>query len=942
VGPFDDILWFDPIDIFNGRLSSLALDGGSSKLRALGVIAFTYLRLKLNLIRDGYDAEFHPYDWRQSIESAARALLQRVAREKGTVVNLVGHSLGGLVARAALGIGRREGHPAFSKIRRVVMLATPNFGSFASVQVLRGTYDTVRKVAWLDRKHNASWLAANVFNTFPGIYEMLPAPGKSGPVDLYRSDSWPATGPGPRQPLLDRVAAARELLAPASDRLFLIAGVNLNTTVGVRSGNGEFLYEVSKEGDGTVPLELALLPGVRTYYIEETHGSLPNHPRIAIAVAGILDHGETDALPDRWERTRAPVRLVRESELRVSPFEEARPLSPFEERHLIEEFASPDYHQERGAKNEERGATLAAPLPGRRHRIDLRLALGSITEVNARAYVLGLFEDVTPGGAARALDQRLGGIIGELSLRRMFSSGVGEIFMMPASRSGLPTEVIAFVGLGSFDRFTEEVQQLAAENVIRTFVRINVEECAAVLIGAGSGAGVERSLRALLQGVARALIDADTDHRFRRVILCERDPEVFEQIREALSRLAQTDLLAELEITLDEVILPTPPAVAPARGAAVLGEPEPVYLIVRTEQEDPRSTVLRSSVLTAGPKAAVVSGTMPFSDRNLAVALAPISNNTFHRDSLRAIGNALSTLLLDEPVRTVLSTMRQRHLVVVHDAPSSRVPWEVLCIDDWFPAAEAGLSHRYTAENLSVAKWLEQRRDDGTLEILLVVDPTEDLEGARGEGDRLRSLFAGETSVRIDEYRGRDATKPALLSAFRSGKYDVVHYAGHAFFDAPAAAQNGLLCHGGAVLSGADLAGLGNLPALVFFNACESARVRRPPGQTRGRGDTETRKGRVPASPRPPVPASGWAVGVAEAFLRGGLANYLGTYWPVGDAAAEKFAGLFYERLLGGSTIGAALQAGRSAVQALGRQQGRDWPDYLHYGDPRFVLKTGA
>jgi len=56
-GPFDDVIWFDPIDIFNGRLAALAINGGSKAIKPLGVVQYTYLRLKLNLVRDGYDAD---------------------------------------------------------------------------------------------------------------------------------------------------------------------------------------------------------------------------------------------------------------------------------------------------------------------------------------------------------------------------------------------------------------------------------------------------------------------------------------------------------------------------------------------------------------------------------------------------------------------------------------------------------------------------------------------------------------------------------------------------------------------------------------------------------------------------------------------------------------------------------------------------------------------
>ena len=120
-----------------------------------------------------------------------------------------------------------------------------------------------------------------------------------------------------------------------------------------------------------------------------------------------------------------------------------------------------------------------------------------------------------------------------------------------------------------------------------------------------------------------------------------------------------------------------------------------------------------------------------------------------------------------------------------------------------------------------------------------------------------------------------------------------------------------------------DLAGLGSLPCLVFFNACEAGRVR---GQL-------ARGSKLPRA-KHPIQES---VGLAEAFLRGGVANYLGTYWPVGDAAAEAFATTFYNGLVGGQSIGQALSAGRAKVKDEVRSA--DWADYIHYGAYDFVLK---
>jgi CHAT domain-containing protein len=237
------------------------------------------------------------------------------------------------------------------------------------------------------------------------------------------------------------------------------------------------------------------------------------------------------------------------------------------------------------------------------------------------------------------------------------------------------------------------------------------------------------------------------------------------------------------------------------------------------------------------------------------------------------------------------------------------------------------MSHRYEAAKFSAAKWLRERQERPGLEVLLVVDPTKDLAGARMEGERIKKVFekmgAGISYRLLFQDQAR---RTELLSCFSSGKYDIVHYAGHAFFDPTVRAQSGLLCAGHEVLSGADLAGIGNLPPLMFFNACESARVRKM-----------TREANKP----PPKSAENISrdIGFAEALLRGGVANYLGTYWPVGDSAAKDFAGAFYEQVLNGAPLNRAILEGRKAVESSGS---RDWADYVFYGDADFQVKIAS
>ena len=107
-----------------------------------------------------------------------------------------------------------------------------------------------------------------------------------------------------------------------------------------------------------------------------------------------------------------------------------------------------------------------------------------------------------------------------------------------------------------------------------------------------------------------------------------------------------------------------------------------------------------------------------------------------NEEELTAYGKKLGQLVLHPKIQEVLASpgLEERHLVVVHDLAASRIPWETLVIDGKRPALLRGISRRYLASNLSVAKWREEQRQDAILRVLLVVNPTQDLAGAAAEG----------------------------------------------------------------------------------------------------------------------------------------------------------------------------------------------------------------
>ena len=301
------VLWVDPVRIGAGHLSKLTLPSPRA-IRPRGVLLFSYAKLKLQLAIEGFDARFHAYDWRLGIDALGAGLAAAIAAA-GEPAVVIAHSMGGLVARVA---ARRLPRRA---LKRLIMLGAPNRGALAPVLALRGSYPFVRKLSRLDLKHSPEDLAAEVFGTFPGLYHLLP-PEPTPECDLLDPRSWPSEGPRPDARLLAGVAHARAQMAPPDERMVQIVGVNRETVVSVRRTPGGFEYGSSRNGDGTVPVALALLPGLKSYFAEESHGNLANNPRIVRAIIDLVRGASTRALKPRYLPREDGLRFIDDAELR--------------------------------------------------------------------------------------------------------------------------------------------------------------------------------------------------------------------------------------------------------------------------------------------------------------------------------------------------------------------------------------------------------------------------------------------------------------------------------------------------------------------------------------------------------------------------------------------------------------------------------------------------
>jgi len=914
----DDVIWIDPIEVAAGHLTRLALPRGA-RLTALGVMLLNALKLKFSLVIAGFDARLHAYDWRRSVERLALELVKRIEADGARDPMIVGHSMGGVVARVALAM---DG----GRIARAVQLGAPNHGSFAPVQALRGVYPTVRKLAALDLRHDAEDLARIIFRTLPSLHELLPDAARTQGPDLFDAGSWPDDALRPARELLEEAAAARRRWPAADERCLHVVGVKQETVTQAEIAGDQFIFHLSSDGDGTVPRVLAEVTGARSWYAPEKHGGLPNNGKVISAVVDLLRDGTTPRLPATHRVRVGGRRAVPEAVLRrVAPHKVRwQDLSPDARRRLLEPVVSPEFHGEVPDQvlRARRPSPAAAGSAGR-GPIEIRLSPGSLADANSRALVLGVFRNVDPAGASRAVDERLGGTIREFTLRRMFGGDLGQVSILPSTRHGMLAEFVLLAGLGDFDELGPDAQSFAAENVVRTLARTRVEDFATVLFGTGSGIPVATALEQQLEGFFAGLRHADPERVIRRITLCEIDTRRFATLRRLLPPVAARLAGSDLAVVVDEVAPSADGAEAPsrARRRRTGTDLDPAYLLVSLTDPGRSEHECRASLLTAGAKAAVLSGSMRVSRAALRETLALANPGTLTVRSLARYGSTLARMLLSQPVRDGLESVSRRPLVIVHDRESSRVPWEVLSVADRHPALGQGLSRRYASEGLTVARWREDRRPGDKPRVLLVVDPTLDLPGAAREGAALRRILDA-AGAGVDCLSGREATRARLLREIGAGGHDVLHFAGHAFFDATDPARSGLVCAGGDVLRGCDLDGVADLPSLVFCNACEAARVRRP----RASGARRLLGLRRSSS-------------LAEAFLDGGVASFVGTHWPVGDDAALVFSTVFYERLLDGLSLGSAILAARRRVFELGSI---DWADYVHYGNPAFHLANGA
>jgi CHAT domain-containing protein len=278
---------------------------------------------------------------------------------------------------------------------------------------------------------------------------------------------------------------------------------------------------------------------------------------------------------------------------------------------------------------------------------------------------------------------------------------------------------------------------------------------------------------------------------------------------------------------------------------------------------------------------------------------------------LRKIGQVFSDELFTLNVKEKLKETKADHLILNLDDQLVHVPWELLHDGQQFLCQRFNMGRLVkTRQTITGTRTRLLARP---LKMLILADPKGDLKGAYQEGTQIRDNMDRDKAFINVSLRSGDITPDFIREKIRN--FDLVHFAGHADYNQQNPGESGWQLTSGIIKAQEiiKMAGTATMPALIFSNACQSARTEE------------------------------WTIkeyfqdeifGLANAFILAGVKHYVGTFWEILDEPSSHFALEFYKNLLSGMTLGEATRLARLALINKYGEETIVWASYLLYGDP--------
>ncbi len=960
-------LWVDLGELWRGGAARLALPGqvdNPSELHPTGLVAGFYGRFAEHLGKRGYRVVAWPYDWRRSITddlgpqlaNRLRAVLDHdETRDKP--VHLVGHSMGGLVIRAALGKQPGLWHQVRQRGGRVVQVATPNLGAPKLLAMLAtGDHSVLHGLNRFAEKRRVNGVVdlRSVLCGMPGVLEMLPrglptdawsegdTPGRfaeGAPPDWF-TPGWWDTFLGGRtvryfaedgtlvdaRPAPAALAAAwtavQALDSYESSHLtdtpddedtrvvthptacIYVAGWDDNTPVRV---DEEGFISANDAGDGTVPHWSA--GRVPDAYIKEAHDLVLTRKRDFDGVVDLMEgkptsrlsrvgwsrgsRGQTEPSPAPWETT--------DTLLLPTPAELAALLA---------------------GKRPDSPAAAGLHQPSVRE-LAVRVTHGDVRHARWPVVVGHLAGDPL-SGPERALDAVLGGRLTSLLAGGAYPVALGASLWLPSGGRDEPS--VMLVGLGGPGELSPETLGTSLQRAFEQLAVFEVDGPRGVSCVLALGRGAIELRDAVVQTLNAAVVCNEnlcqTEHYgLDEIEVLERYEDRALQARAALEFVGEATFGSRRgtsRISIQRHIS-TADGGLTNRAVPRLSTARPHTLRIR---KSPGSEHLEFELASGRARAEREHHLVDWHMVQELVDSARIHSSPATLAS-RSLGHLLLHDLVPQSMRARMRVSLPLQLVL--DRQAADIPWELMQDGESRPPATRFVLTR----QLSVPRYRATMREAVLRQLLVIADVEGDapLPGARSEARAVAALF-DEEGWGVVSVVGHETTANEVRAQLTPPMGRALHIAAHGVLvnhplhDAPISA---LALPGGRgpdgqplrVLTAHDLAQLDPLPQVVFLNTCHSGRLASGDGVS----------GHGPA----------FAPDIATALISSGVRAVVVTGWEVDDQAASTFGLAFWHHLLRGEPLGDAALAARQATW-------RNHPEvdtfgaYQVYGDAGYQL----
>ncbi len=957
---------------FINGLKRLAWDPATAtRVEADGPIGSVYDDL-IERLADTHEVIAFAYDWRRPIEdeacrlAAAVDVALAVRNQSQQPVRLLAHSMGGLVARTM----QLEKPETWRRLMaregaRLLMLGTPNGGSWAPMQTLSGD-DTFGNalVAFGALFDNGG--ARKMMAGMPGFIQ-LQASLLDSTLGLDKAATWQKLADddmaalrersiwhdegaqrtiyewgAPPQDVLDQAVKLRrrlneqaETMGADAQKILLVVGHAAFTPAGItQTSDGLEYLDAPDDGDGRVTLLSALLPGVRTWKVDADHGKLPDQASAFAAYIELLSTGQTrllevyePAAPGVRGASGAAASAAAATMVRSRPsrgLQSSRP--PTSESEVL---------------GLTQTGTETRRASGKSASLRVSVLNGDLKFIS-QPLLVGHYRSLVLTGTEWVVDSLVGNALSRSLAAGLYPDGTGAHQIFGNQRQD-PDNVFAMArpqavvvaGLGDEGKLrARELVYTVRQAVLAYAQRVAEQqsggasqfELAATLIGSG-GKGISpgSSAQLIAQGVfeANQKLQQGGWPQLSRLILVEC---YLDRASEAWRALQVQSIATPNQLVLVGLVASGAGALRRSldssyRGAAYdlisaltgprdkLGQPTIEYVLdTRRARTEVRAQQAQGTLL------------------NELVAKA---SNDSNRDA--QIGRTLFKLLVPVEMEPFLGGTSE--MLIELDDGSAVIPWELL--DTETPAQSGGDPRPWAIRSkllrkLRTKEFRAQVSDASADDSVLVIgeplcDPHKypPLPGARAEAVAVVTrLSSGADAIQADKVRslvsGADDAR-TIINALFERPYRVVHVAGHG----ASGANGGVVLSGETFLGAAEIKAMRTVPELVFLNCCHLA----------GRDASLTLQ--------PPYDRASFAANIAQALIEIGVRCVIAAGWAVEDGPAEKFAITFYGVLLRGERFIDAVAAAREAAWRES-PQGNTWAAYQCYGDPGWTWSRGG